>query len=219
MRWPLPTAKRWTSLICVCVVVAGIALVLISAIIPWAVFTRYVLNSAASWPETDGGSAHHRADVLRRRGLLPARHAYERDGGRRSAAGARRAASPIFVVELLMAAIAVFMIVYGIKLCEATWHNSIAEFPFLSVGLVYSPIPDRRIFHAAVHHRTSDHRPAAGIRPRSASPGRIGARAHGSLHSARHVVSVLRHRHADLLFARHRRAGRRSVDRHSRRKR
>ena len=32
--------------------VAGIALVLISAIIPWAVFTRYVLNSAASWPET-----------------------------------------------------------------------------------------------------------------------------------------------------------------------
>src|SRR5437879_11848208 len=34
-----------------CVVVAGIALVLISAVIPWAVFTRYVLNSAASWPE------------------------------------------------------------------------------------------------------------------------------------------------------------------------
>ena len=27
------------------------ALVLISAVIPWAVFTRYVLNSAASWPE------------------------------------------------------------------------------------------------------------------------------------------------------------------------
>ena len=34
-----------------CVVVGGIALVLISAVIPWAVFTRYVLNSAASWPE------------------------------------------------------------------------------------------------------------------------------------------------------------------------
>jgi len=36
----------------VCVWVAGVALVLIPAIIPWAVFTRYVLNSAASWPET-----------------------------------------------------------------------------------------------------------------------------------------------------------------------
>src|SRR5262245_66681859 len=34
-----------------CVVVGTTALVLISAIIPWAVFTRYVLNSAASWPE------------------------------------------------------------------------------------------------------------------------------------------------------------------------
>jgi len=34
-----------------CVIVGCVALVLISAIIPWAVFTRYVLNSAASWPE------------------------------------------------------------------------------------------------------------------------------------------------------------------------
>src|SRR3569833_1140554 len=35
-----------------CVLVAGAALVVISFIMPWAVFTRYVLNSAASWPET-----------------------------------------------------------------------------------------------------------------------------------------------------------------------
>src|SRR6202011_4099506 len=34
-----------------CVAIAGVSLVLISAVIPWAVFTRYVLNSAASWPE------------------------------------------------------------------------------------------------------------------------------------------------------------------------
>ncbi|MBV9533733.1 MAG: TRAP transporter small permease subunit, partial [Bradyrhizobium sp.] len=34
-----------------CVMMSGAALVLISAIIPYAVFTRYVLNSAASWPE------------------------------------------------------------------------------------------------------------------------------------------------------------------------
>jgi TRAP-type C4-dicarboxylate transport system permease small subunit len=123
-----------------CVVVAGIALVLISAIIPWAVFTRYVLNSAASWPETTavllvivltffGAAACYRLgihmSVTVAADLLPVR--------------ARRVAD--FIVELLMATIAVFMIVYGIKLCEATWNNSIAEFPFLSVGLVYSPIP------------------------------------------------------------------------------
>src|ERR1700739_2502593 len=34
-----------------CVLLGGTALVLISAVIPWAVFTRYQLNSAASWPE------------------------------------------------------------------------------------------------------------------------------------------------------------------------
>src|SRR6202049_3008005 len=43
--------KLMDALYLVCVIVAGTAFVLISAIIPWAVFTRYVLNSAASWPE------------------------------------------------------------------------------------------------------------------------------------------------------------------------
>ena len=45
------TVRRMDALYRVCVVVAGGALVLISAVIPWGVFTRYVLNSAASWPE------------------------------------------------------------------------------------------------------------------------------------------------------------------------
>src|SRR5438045_9726045 len=43
--------RAMDALYLVCVLVAVIALVLISAVIPWAVFTRYVLNSAASWPE------------------------------------------------------------------------------------------------------------------------------------------------------------------------
>ena len=43
--------KAMDALYLACVVVAGVALVLISAVIPWAVFTRYVLNSASSWPE------------------------------------------------------------------------------------------------------------------------------------------------------------------------
>src|ERR1700712_745326 len=34
-----------------CVVVAGSAMVLISVVVPWGVFTRYGLNSASSWPE------------------------------------------------------------------------------------------------------------------------------------------------------------------------
>ena len=47
----------------------------------------------------------------------------------------------IFVVQLLMALIAVFMIVWGARLVEVTWHNTIADFPFLSVGVTYLPIP------------------------------------------------------------------------------
>jgi len=124
----------------ICVIIAGAALVLISAIMPWAVFTRYVLNSAASWPETAavlltvvltffGAAACYRLglhmNVSVAVDLLPQR--------------VRRMTD--FVVELMMAVIAVFMVVYGYKLCEATWLNTIAEFPWLRVGVVYSPIP------------------------------------------------------------------------------
>ena len=45
------------------------------------------------------------------------------------------------VVQLLMALIASFMIVWGGRLVEVTWHNTIADFPFLSVGVTYLPIP------------------------------------------------------------------------------
>ena len=43
--------KAMDALYLLCVVIAGTSLVLISAVIPWAVWTRYVMNSASSWPE------------------------------------------------------------------------------------------------------------------------------------------------------------------------
>jgi len=43
--------------------------------------------------------------------------------------------------QLLMALIAIFMIIWGSRLVEVTWHNTIADFPFLSVGVTYLPIP------------------------------------------------------------------------------
>jgi TRAP-type C4-dicarboxylate transport system permease small subunit len=45
------------------------------------------------------------------------------------------------VVEALMALMALFMVHWGIKLVDATWDNTIADFPFLSVGVTYLPIP------------------------------------------------------------------------------
>ena len=34
-----------------------------------------------------------------------------------------------------------FMLVWGIKLVETTWYQGIAEFPIVSVGIAYLPIP------------------------------------------------------------------------------
>ena len=128
-----------------CVVVGCAALVLISAIIPWAVFTRYVLNSAASWPEPMavlltivltfiGAAAGYRFNMHMNVSFfadkLPGRFRIALD----------------LVVQLLMALIAAFMIVWGTRLVEVTWHNTIADFPFLSVGVTYLPIPVGGVF-------------------------------------------------------------------------
>jgi len=128
------------ALYALCMWVAGTALVLISAVIPWAVFTRYVLNSAASWPEPTaillmivltffGAAACYRVGLHMRMSffvsLLPLR--------------LQRASA--LLVEALMALIGLFMINWGVKLVVATWQNSFPDFPALSVGVTYLPIP------------------------------------------------------------------------------
>ena len=123
-----------------CVFVASAALVLISAVIPWGVYTRYVLNRAASWPEpmailltivlTFIGAAscyrveaHMRVAVLVRMLPQPSQRAAE------------------LAAEALTGLLALFMVIWGVGLVETTWHQSIAEFPELSVGVTYLPIP------------------------------------------------------------------------------
>jgi TRAP-type C4-dicarboxylate transport system permease small subunit len=130
--------RAMDALYLLCVIVGCVALVLISAIIPWAVFTRYVLNSAASWPEplavlltivlTFIGAAYRlnlHMNVSYFADQLPGRFRNALD----------------LLVQLLMALIAMFMIVWGERLVEVTWHNTIGDFPFLSVGVTYLPIP------------------------------------------------------------------------------
>ena len=123
-----------------CVLLGGTALVLISAVIPYAVFTRYVLNSAASWPEP---LAILLTIVLT---FIGAAAAYRVDLHMNVAYFANQLPPPWrplldLLVQLLMALIAIFMIVWGERLVEVTWHNSIADFPSLSVGVTYLPIP------------------------------------------------------------------------------
>jgi TRAP-type C4-dicarboxylate transport system permease small subunit len=44
-------------------------------------------------------------------------------------------------VDACMTITALFMLGYGVHLCQLTWGNSMAEFPSVSVGVVYMPIP------------------------------------------------------------------------------
>ncbi len=120
--------------------IAGIAIVVMTLVIPWGVFTRYVLGTGSEWPEPlaillmiiftfFGAAACYRANahisVALFRDMLPP--------------PARAALA--MVVDLLMALLALFMIVWGARLVEATWHQSIAEFPWLPVGASYMPLP------------------------------------------------------------------------------
>jgi TRAP-type C4-dicarboxylate transport system permease small subunit len=132
--------KLMDALYLLCVVVAGTALVLISAVIPWAVFTRYVLNSAASWPEP---TAVLLMIVLT---FIGAAACYRRQLHMNVSFFVQTFPAPLrriaeLLAEFLVAVMALFMVVYGEKLVNATWYNSIADFPSLSVGVTYLPIP------------------------------------------------------------------------------
>jgi TRAP-type C4-dicarboxylate transport system permease small subunit len=123
-----------------CIVASGLAMVAITIMIPIGVFFRYVLNSALSWPEPAstvmmvafsflGGAAVYRAKVhVAVEALLNA-----------VPATVRRVME--WGVDACMGLTALFMLGYGVHLCQVTWQNTIAEFPSLSVGVTYLPIP------------------------------------------------------------------------------
>lgn len=124
----------------VCLFIAGISIVIITLIIPWGIFTRYVLNSASSWPEPlaillmilisfFSAIVCYREHLHIGVGLLP-----------NALTGVYRTLLGI-IIESAMMATNVFLVWFGIKLCEKTWYQSIAEFPIVSVGISYMPIP------------------------------------------------------------------------------
>jgi TRAP-type C4-dicarboxylate transport system permease small subunit len=128
-----------------CIAISGVALVVITLIIPVGVFMRYVMNSALSWPEPAsvvlmvmfsflGGAAVYRANVhVAVEALL-------------NAVSPSKRRAMLWIVDGCMAAMAMFMIVYGIQLCLVTRFQSMAEFPWLSVAFVYLPIPVSGLF-------------------------------------------------------------------------
>ena len=131
-------AMEWLYI--ACIGMAGVVMLVMTIIIPYGVFMRYVVNSPASWPEPAGillmvlfsfigGAAAYRANAHIAVGTLlnmvgdTNRVRLERFG------------------DVGMGIIGMFMVKWGIQLCNTVWHNTIAEFPDLSVGVTYLPIP------------------------------------------------------------------------------
>ena len=132
--------KLMDVLYLICVLIAGGALFIMSMIIAWGVFTRYVLQSGSFWPEPIsiflaiqltfyGAAACYRAgthiSLKMFAEMLPAplkrwqRH----------------------VVDSLMAAICLFMVTYGASLVKTTYFQASPEFEYIRVGVAYSAIP------------------------------------------------------------------------------
>jgi TRAP-type C4-dicarboxylate transport system permease small subunit len=44
-------------------------------------------------------------------------------------------------LEICMLTTNLFMVVWGVRLVQATWYQSIAEFPIVTAGMTYLPIP------------------------------------------------------------------------------
>ena len=124
----------------ICVFIAGGALVIMSTIIAWGVFTRYALGSGSFWPEPIsiflaiqltfyGAAACYRAgthiSLKMFVNLLPAfLQRWQR-----------------YIVDLLMATICLFMVSYGASLVKTTYFQAYPEFQYIRVGVAYSAIP------------------------------------------------------------------------------
>jgi TRAP-type C4-dicarboxylate transport system permease small subunit len=128
------------ALYLLCIVIAGAGIAIMSLMIAWGVFTRYMLGFGSFWPEPIsiflaiqvtfyGAAACYRANahialtMLATR--LPRVVARLADG----------------LVILLMAAVSAFMVVYGIDLVRATFFQVYPEFQYIRVGAVYTAIP------------------------------------------------------------------------------
>ena len=123
-----------------CIWSAGAAIALMSVIVPVGVVMRYGFGVGAQWPEPIaillmmvftfiGAAAAYRAGahiavtMLTDRLPAPAQRALAR------------------LVHGLMLLICGFVAWYGTRLCAETLGQSVAELPWLPVGVTYAPIP------------------------------------------------------------------------------
>lgn len=123
-----------------CIWIAGLSFLTITLIIPWGIFSRYILGIGAQWPEPIsvflvsiltflGAAASYRAGAHIAVTMMTAR-----------LPEAQRKAMDI-LVQLLMGATCLFMLIWGVTLCSTTWGQYNNALPWLRVGMAYMSIP------------------------------------------------------------------------------
>lgn len=123
-----------------CIATAGLAIVIMALIIPWGVFSRYALGQGLGWPEPVaillmvlftfiGAAASYRAGAHMAVQVLSDR--------------LPDMAQPFLILfaRLAMGAISLFMLIWGYKLCVATWNQYLSTLTWMRVGISYAPIP------------------------------------------------------------------------------
>jgi len=124
----------------VCIWTSGLSIIAMSLIIPWGIFARYVLGTGSQWPEPIaivlmvvftffGASAAYRAGAHIAVAMVTERlpKPVQRELAR--------------LIDVLMLSVAVFVTLYGSKLCLETWGQSVGQLPWLPVGATYLPVP------------------------------------------------------------------------------
>jgi len=155
--------RAMDALYFLCVAIAGICIVMMALVIPYGVFVRYVLSSPDDWSEPLASGIRALAGLMQVKGTLswpePAATIlmifFSFLGGAACYRAGVHISVTMFVggltgglrkvvtvaVELAVAALAMFMVIWGFELVATTWHQVIAEFPWLSVGITYLPVP------------------------------------------------------------------------------
>ncbi|KKM59276.1 TRAP transporter small permease [Yersinia pestis] len=120
--------------------VAGIALIIMVAAIPIGIFARYIQNDGLSWPEpvailcmvtftSIGAAASYRSGSHIAVSMVTDRIP---EAGKKICA---------LLVNLLMVMISLFILSYSYILCSELWSQPVAEFPLLTAGQTYLPLP------------------------------------------------------------------------------
>jgi TRAP-type C4-dicarboxylate transport system permease small subunit len=135
-----PFSGAFDALYLACIWISGAAITMMSVIVPVGVVMRYGFGVGAQWPEPIaillmvvftfiGAAAAYRAGGHIAVAMLTDR----------LPAGAKHAAAQF--VNLLMLLVCGFVVWYGTRLCRETMGQSLAELPWLPVGVTYIAIP------------------------------------------------------------------------------